>query len=384
MSKVHDMMPDTLHDERARFAFVVDLKNHLERYGGPANTQLVNEKVRPGLTSETDPAKQLQKARQAIQEELPYQHWQTLMRAAQELMWDSVGDCVDRQYQSLEDKASSIANAPPVASEPSFQVPRYLTAVDTHLMPGSYYAQRSDIDVRQGAVFDLAAAIYHRGRNGKGLNDVRGHTVVSHLWERFPTLQPASILEMGCTVGHSAVAVASYFPEAQMHGVDVGLPVLRYARARAASLGVDIHLAQQNAEQLNYPDASFDVVYSSVMLHETSSKALPRIMAECYRVLRPGGVVIHLEVPARYKDLTLAEKLRGEYETYYNNEPFWRGACTADLTAALEKVGFDAVAEGYQQAVAQATRDHKPGFSTQRGPVYTCWYIASGRKPSDP
>lgn len=378
MSKVHEMMPETLHDERARLAFIVDLKGCLDVKAGAGNARLLHDRVLPRLSSGSDPD-QLQTARREMERELPYQHWQTLMRAAQSLMWDSVGRCVDRQYPELEARARGITGDVPVPHRDDFEVPRYITAVDTHLMPGSYHTQRSDRDLRQGAVFDLAAAIYHRGRNGQGLNDVRGHTLVAHLFVRFPELEPRRILELGCTVGHSTVAVARYFPDAEIHAVDVGLPVLRYGQARARSLGVNVHFAQENAEELSYPDASFDFVYSSVMLHETSRQALPRIMAECYRVLKPGGVVIHLEVPSRYEQLTLAEKLRAEYETYYNNEPFWRGACTTDLTEALRTAGFSEVMEGYQQAVPEAQRGGS-GFSSERGPVYSCWYAASGRK----
>ena len=378
MARVHEMMPDTLHDERARLAFIVDLKGCLDVKAGAGNARLLHERVLPRLSgdSETD---QLHSARREMEREVPYQHWQTLMRAAPMLMWDTVGRCVDRQYPELEARARAIAGDAPLPHREDFEVPRYITALDTHLMPGSYHTQRSSHDLRQGAVFDLAAAIYHRGRNGQGLNDVRGHTIVAHLFERFPDLDPQHILELGCTVGHSTVAVARYFPKAETHAVDVGPPVLRYGQARAKSLGVDVHFAQDNAEELRYPDASFDLVYSSVMLHETSRQALPRIMAECYRVLKPGGVVIHLEVPVRYAELSLAEKLRAEYETHYNNEPFWRGACTADLTGALRRAGFSAVLEGYQQAVPEARRGGA-GFSSERGPVYSCWYVVSGRK----
>ncbi|MCC5860585.1 MAG: class I SAM-dependent methyltransferase [Gammaproteobacteria bacterium] len=379
MNNTHGLMPETSHDERSRLAFIVDLKGLLDIGASAANAELLAERVMPKVAGQDDKTL-LQRARSEMARQVPYQHWMTLMRSAQEMMWHAVGNCVDRQYEDLEARAEGLAADRAVRTVPDFTVPPYLTAVDTHLMPGSYYTQRSDTDIRQGAVFDLAAAIYHRGRNGNELNDIRGHTIVSHLWERFPELEPENLLELGCTVGHSTVAVARYFADAELHAVDIGLPVLRYAQARARSLGVDIHFAQENAETLSYPDESFDVVYSSVMLHETSNSALPNIMAECYRVLRPGGVVIHLEVPVRYAEMPLADQLRADYETYYNNEPFWRGACTADLVGALRTAGFVDVAEGYQQAVTAASRDSH-GFSSERGPVYRCWYIVSGRKP---
>ncbi|MBK6597301.1 MAG: class I SAM-dependent methyltransferase [Proteobacteria bacterium] len=115
------------------------------------------------------------------------------------------------------------------------------------------------------------------------MNDMRGHTVIAHLRERFPDLKPRRILEMGCTVGNSLCAVAQTFPNAEAHGIDVGAGLLRYAHARAAHLGVPVHFSQQSAEQTDFEDASFDLIFSCAMLHETSTKAVPRIFAECYR-----------------------------------------------------------------------------------------------------
>jgi ubiquinone/menaquinone biosynthesis C-methylase UbiE len=229
-------------------------------------------------------------------------------------------------------------------------------------------------------VFDKAASIYHMGRNGGELNDVRGHTLVQHCHDRFGDLRPQRILDLGCTVGHSTVAIASHFPDAEVHGVDVGAALLRYARARAASLGRAIHFSQQSAERTNFADESFDLVVSSAVLHETSYKALPRIMQECRRLLRPGGVVIHLEVPMRFETASTWNRIRGYFEAHYNNEPFWIGAQTVDLRAAVEAAGLRDVQAGYQPAVRTARRDTAPTFTSTPGPVHAFWYVVSARK----
>jgi ubiquinone/menaquinone biosynthesis C-methylase UbiE len=382
MNATHPMLPDVSHDERARLGYIVDLKAYLDQSLAPANLARAQAAERELAASGQAP--NVQGVRALVEQQVPYQHWMTLVRHAQEMMWDVGIQCVDRQLDALQTRAEAMAGREAVRRVPGFEVPNYISAVDTHLMPGGYHAEASPTDLRQGALFDLIAAVYHRGRNGGQLNDLRGHTVVQHLYERFPDVQPRRLLEMGCTVGHSTGAVASYFPEATLEAVDVGAPVLNYALARARGLGLrNVHFAQENAESTSYPDASFDVVYSCVMLHETSGKALPRIMQECYRLLRPGGVVIHLEVPMRYRELTPAEQLRGEIETFYNNEPFWRGACQADLVGVLEKTGFEYVAEGYQPTVMKAERGAR-GFQRERGPVYRFWYVASGRRPARP
>jgi ubiquinone/menaquinone biosynthesis C-methylase UbiE len=126
------------------------------------------------------------------------------------------------------------------------------------------------------------------GRNGGLMNDVRGHTTVQHLFDEYPDLDPKRIVDLGCAVGASTVAVASYFPDAQVYGVDVGGAMLRYAHARAEHLGQRVHYVQANAEQTAFPDESFDFVYSCVLLHETSKAATRRIFAECHRLLGPG------------------------------------------------------------------------------------------------
>jgi SAM-dependent methyltransferase len=97
---------------------------------------------------------------------------------------------------------------------------------------------------------------------------------------------------MGCAIGNSTLEWKRAYPKAEVHGIDVGSGLLRYARARAALLGMPLHFSQQNAERTRFDDDSFDLVFTSAVLHETSARALPRILAECFRVLRPGGVLV--------------------------------------------------------------------------------------------
>ena len=106
------------------------------------------------------------------------------------------------------------------------------------------------------------------------------------------------ILDMGCAIGNSTLPWSKAFPEAEIHGIDVGAPVLRYAHARAEAKDAGIHFSQQNAERTDFPDESFDLIVSHIMLHETSHSAMPRIFAECKRLLKPGGVMLHLEIPS--------------------------------------------------------------------------------------
>lgn len=378
---VHAMMPRSSHDEAARFAYIVGLKSFLMREVEAPLAQLVDTKLTPDLEAQgTDAKKDFLAVERSLRSLNAYRAWQSLTVTAQNQMWENVGDCVDRQLPALKAQAAATAGTGSATDDPQFNVPRYLGAVDIHLMPGGYHATAGADDLRQGAVFDKAASIYHMGRNGGELNDVRGHTIVQHLWDRFGAVKPKRILDMGCTVGQSTAAIAGYFPDAEIHGIDVGAAMLRYARARAASMGRTIHFSQQNAESTNFADGSFDLVVSSAMLHETSNKALPRIMKECHRLLKPGGIMIHLEVPMRFDLASTWTRIRGYFEAHYNNEPFWISAQSADVAAVAKAAGMQDVIAGYQPASRAASMDAKPGFRSEPGPVHAFWYMVSGRR----
>ncbi|MEZ5459458.1 MAG: class I SAM-dependent methyltransferase [Steroidobacteraceae bacterium] len=380
-ARIHPMMPDSNHDELAEQQFVIALKTYLATEMEPV-VRDATAATADEIAQQTGRPATLQDVRRRLEDRQVYQNWISAMRAAQELMWQAAGDCVDRQRAALDQLAREAPALGSVQTDPGFEVPRYLAAQDTHMMPGSYFVDPPEGGVRQGAVFDKAASLYSLGRQGGQMNDMRGNTVVAHVFERFPDLAPQRILEMGCTVGNSLVAVARAFPQAEVHGLDVGAGLLQYAHARAAYLGVALHFRQASAEATGYPDDHFDLVFSSAMLHETSTKALPRIFAECLRVLKPGGVMVHLEVPFRAESADLFALVRADFESRFNNEAFWMGAVSADMEGLARQTGFTDVAVGFQDA---AFGPPKPGisghFGTENKGGYKSWYICSARKP---
>lgn len=75
-----------------------------------------------------------------------------------------------------------------------------------------------------------------------------------------------------------------------------GAGLLRYdASARARVINQTVHFAQQNAEATEFPDGSFDLVVSHILLHDIPGAAMRRVFAESYRLLKLGGVMVHLE-----------------------------------------------------------------------------------------
>jgi ubiquinone/menaquinone biosynthesis C-methylase UbiE len=183
-----------------------------------------------------------------------------------------------------------------------------------------------------------------------------GELLVGYFRDRWPKMKPARILDMGCAIGNSTLPWGRAFPKAELHGIDVGAPVLRYAHARARALGVPVHFSQQNAEATDFEAGSFDVVLSHIMLHETARSALDNVMRECHRLLKPGGVMLHLEVP---RGRTPVEKFMWNWETYNNNETFAGFMTDIDLSEVATRGGFAPERTVLDDYAPRMTQDQK-------------------------
>jgi ubiquinone/menaquinone biosynthesis C-methylase UbiE len=367
----HPMLPDATHDEAASQLFIRDFKTWLTEAVEPHHRRRA-EALDPGRASNAP----VEAVYDSLHQEDAFQGWASLRRTSQEMMWDMVDASVARQREALEEKAAAAPALGSLTLDPDFTLPPYLASRDVHLMPGGY--QADDGGVGQGALMDRGGAVYMLGRNGGLMNDGRGKTLVAHLYAEYPDFQPSRILELGCGVGASIVPVAHAFPEAELHGIDVGASMLRYAHARASHLGAAVHFAQDDAEHSRYPDASFDLVFSCVLFHETSEDAIARILAESRRLLAPGGVAVHLEVPNRYETMDLWSKVRGKIESDYNNEPAWKDAISVDYRLLMTEAGFNNVLAGYQ-ATSFDPKPGQGGFSDTSLGTFRSWFVTSGR-----
>ncbi len=95
------------------------------------------------------------------------------------------------------------------------------------------------------------------------------------------------VLDVACGTGNLSLPAAS--AGAAVTGVDIATNLLEQARERAAAAGLSITFDEGDAEQLPYPDASFDVVMSmfGAMFAPRSELAA----AELTRVCKPGGTI---------------------------------------------------------------------------------------------
>lgn len=368
----HPLIAVPSHDELAEQLFVRDLKLYVMQQIEPVQGQIAAKEAKALEGAETNSTAAL---RERMARHESFGSWLAIKRESQRQLWHGVARSVERQADTLEALADIPDPRGSVRTDPDFVEPAYIAQGDIHLMPGGNALD--DGSILQGAVMDRGGAVYMLGRNGGMLNDMRGQTAMAHVLTRFPDLAPKRILDMGCGIGTSTVPAATCFPEAEVHGIDVGASMLRYAHARAEHLGATVHFSQQSAEATDFEAGSFDLVFSCVMFHETSQAATMAIVEESRRLLRPGGVAVHLEVPLLHDNSDPWVELSGELEAQFNNEPNWRGALTADYRALFEAAGFSDVETGYQ-ATSPAARGGPFRFGPDSEGVFRSWFVASG------
>ena len=340
----HAVFPQTSHDEIERINFLAQMNRHLAARVVPGVKAAYDARVAPRFEAEQGrPIANRHEARKALLKDPAFQTWSALRRMTMEQRQQAGRWTAIRQRERLARLAAELTDGDDrLRLDPSLAIPRYVAAVDHHCMPGSYHQEAFPGDVTNGANYDHAGFVTTSGLLGK-YSDGGGHAVARWVKRNLPDFKPRTILEIGGTVGHSSLPLAQAFPEAAMTVVDLGAPVLRYGLARAKSLGVDnIRFVQASGEDLSmFADASFDWIQTTMFLHELSSTALRNIFAETRRLVRPGGIVLHVEQPQYAPDMPLFEQAMRDWDAFYNNEPFWSRMHEMDLDAAMLAAGFE-------------------------------------------
>jgi ubiquinone/menaquinone biosynthesis C-methylase UbiE len=117
------------------------------------------------------------------------------------------------------------------------------------------------------------------------------------LWRRtveLARLQPgAEALDVGCGTGTLALAVARRVgASGRVVGIDPSAQQIARARAKAARRHAPIEFRTGVIEALPFPDQTFDVVFSTLMMHHLPAPLKRQGLAEIARVLKPGGRLV--------------------------------------------------------------------------------------------
>jgi len=202
---------------------------------------------------------------------------------------------------------------------------RHLHAASTqkHATPP---ATRGNL-IRWARYYDLTVDLLTLGQRGR----LRGNTMaLAHIRPGEP------VLEVGCGTGDLAILAARQSgPGGRVVGIDPAPEMIDVARAKAQRAGAAVDFQSGVIEALPFPDASFAVVLSSMMMHHLPDDLKRAGLGEIMRVLQPGG------------RLLIVDALRPEgHLGQAINQILLHGALTTgvqDLPAMLQSAGFTAI-----------------------------------------
>nr|WP_296075824.1 class I SAM-dependent methyltransferase [uncultured Actinoplanes sp.] len=151
------------------------------------------------------------------------------------------------------------------------------------------------------AYFAASSIIYlHTTRSGK-------FAVWRDVLDELPVRGDERVLDMGCGRGAVLIEVARRLTSGHATGADLwrsvdqsgNAPEVTRANAEAAGVGGKVSLDTADMTALPYPDASFDLVVSSMAIHNIHPDA-GRLAAvdEALRVLAPGGRLVIADISA--------------------------------------------------------------------------------------
>lgn len=341
----HSLAVPPTRDERSRQDFVASLRHHaLDDMAGTMRRRY-DARVAPGFQREHG---RLPASGEEVHDAMrpdPYFHFYSAVRYnAQEMVFRSVIPTVDRNLDDLNgrvrERLQDAAAGGSLAVDPAFPVPRSVTEIDVHLAPGSYHTEYAEGDAAGGAIYDNAINVFAFGQMGRDVDDI-GTSFANWLRLRYPDFRPARMLDAGCTVGHNTCPWKQVFPATEVHAIDVSAPVLRYAAARARSKGLDIHFHQMSGTKLAFADGSFDLVFSSMFLHELPLRDIRAFFREAFRVLRPGGLLLNMELPPNDR-MEPYDRFYLDWDCYYNKEPFYKPFRDQDYRKLCTDAGFSA------------------------------------------
>src|SRR5258708_6440660 len=138
------------------------------------------------------------------------------------------------------------------------------------------------------------------------------------------------VLDVGCGTGTLVLDVARRVGRAgRVAGIDPGSQQIARARAKATRRNAPIEFHIGVIEQLAFPDQTFDVVLSTLMMHHLPAPLKRQGLAEIARVLKPGGRLV-------IADFTHKKERAGQAARFHAG-----GSRMHDLAALVKDAGFD-------------------------------------------
>jgi len=102
-----------------------------------------------------------------------------------------------------------------------------------------------------------------------------------------------SVLDCGCGTGTLAIVVKRLLGKTgKVYGIDISKDQLAIAKRKASEQGLEIAFEKASIDEMPFPDSSFDVIFSTLMLHHVPPAVRERAFREMRRVLKPNGRIV--------------------------------------------------------------------------------------------
>lgn len=189
---------------------------------------------------------------------------------------------------------------------------------EIHIQPGGYVG-----DPFAGHAYHYGTNSFYIGTRMRNEQDQIHKSAV----EKLPL--PADgkvrrILDYGCGLGQFTVALKERFPDAEVWGVDVAAPMLRYGHMRANHLNVGANFAQRLAQATQFPDGYFDIVTSYIAHHEMPAATTRAVVEEMRRVTRRGGMYYPVDFLTWGTQTATPQGMFAMWQDHRWNNEVWR------------------------------------------------------------
>ena len=253
--------------------------------------------------------------------------------SGQLISWKLLQDEFHGNAEAYLAEMDQAANSGPgsLRLDPDLKVPEYASH-EIHIQPGGYVGD------------PFAGHIYHYGTNHfyMGHNDQdEVHAALAAAVEPPEDGRVLRILDLACGPGQLTVALKERFPDAEVWGLDVSAPMVRYAHMRAADLGKEVHFVQALGEKTGFDDNFFDVVASYIVFHETPADITKQIVREIARITRPGGVFQPFDFPSDEHPPTGYRRFRRWWDHRWNVEVWRNEFAGIHFPTEIARLGFD-------------------------------------------